>query len=111
MLLTTETCWIESTAVSFLSARRRHVSPVSLELFLLYVILFQYLCKDGHLPLQLSFCVSTSCVQFCTPHYKKGIVVLECVQKKATKSVKDLEDKSYEEGRGNWSCLAWRKGG
>jgi len=37
------------------------------------------------------------CVQLRAPHYKKDIELLECVQRRATRLLKGLENKSYED--------------
>jgi len=45
------------------------------------------------------------CIQFWTPHYRTDIELLERVQRRTTRLVKGLEDKSYEERLRDWGCL------
>ena len=53
------------------------------------------------------------CVQLCTPYYEKDIGLFQCVQRRAMKLVKELENKPYEERLSEliWSCWSRSRGG
>lgn len=69
------------------------------------------LASVANIPLQYLTLVQSHfeyCVQFCPPLYKKGIKVLERVQRKARKLVMELVDMQCEERLRHLGCPAWR---
>lgn len=49
------------------------------------------------------------CVQFGVHFSKADIMLLECIQVRATKLVKDLENKTYEEQQKEWGLFKLEK--
>jgi len=50
------------------------------------------------------------CIQMWIPQYRRGIDLLECIQRRATKMVHRMEHLPYKD-RQSWCCSAWRRKG
>ena len=51
------------------------------------------------------------CIQAWGPQHKKNVELLEQVQRRAMKVIRELEHLSCEKGWGSWACSAWRREG